>query len=72
MTDKRKSRSSFPLVRNAFGMDINKQEYYLVTGLSDAEEASPISCITQGEWANNWVPDLDFLREEASEEKSFT
>jgi hypothetical protein len=53
-------------------MDINKQEYCLVTGLSDAEEASPISCITQGEWANNWVPDLDFLREEAREEKSFT
>ncbi|MDD4657495.1 MAG: hypothetical protein PHW26_00410 [Eubacteriales bacterium] len=72
MTDKRKLRSSFPLVRNAFGMDINKQEYYLVTGLSDTEQVSPISCITQGEWANNWVPDLAFLKEETREEKLFT
>lgn len=72
MTNRRKLRSSFPLVRNAFGMDINKQDYYLATGLSDTEKVSPMLRITQGEWSNNWVPDLDFLKEEAREEKLFT
>lgn len=72
MTNRRKLRSSFPLVRNAFGMDINRQDYYLATGLSDTEKVSPMLRITQGEWSNNWVPDLDFLKEEAREEKLFT
>lgn len=72
MTDSRKSRSGFPLVRNAFGMDINQQDYYLATGLADAEQVSPMPRITQGEWSNNWVPDLDFLKEETREEKLFT
>jgi len=63
---------SFPQVRNAFGMDINKQEYILATGLADNEEMRPLFCITQGEWSNNWVPDTESLAEIETAHKPFT
>lgn len=57
----------FPHVRNAYGMDINRQEYYQVTGLSDMEQVNHIPGIVQGDWSNNWVPptphDSDKARE---------
>jgi hypothetical protein len=54
-----KEKQRFPLyphVRNAFAMNINRQEYYQITGLSDMEEVHHIPGIVQGDWSNNWVP----------------
>lgn len=49
----------FPHVRNAYGMDISRQEFFQVTGLSDMERVTHIPGIVQGDWSNNWVPDWD-------------
>lgn len=49
----------YPHVRNAFAMNINRQEFYQVTGLSDMEEVHHIPGIVQGDWSNNWVPSWD-------------
>lgn len=69
----KKTPSGFPLVRSGFGMDLSRQEIFWATGLSDGEEPNPLACITQGEWANNWVvPDEDCLDKRAREEKMFT
>jgi len=57
MSEQNKQRFPlFPHVRNAYGMDLNKQEYYQITGLSDTEESSMIPGILHGDWSNNWVP----------------
>jgi hypothetical protein len=70
MIDRQELRCGFPWVRNGFAMDISKQEYCLLTGLSDGEEVSWSFCITKGDWANNWVPDFDSLWDVTVEEKS--
>lgn len=49
----------YPHVRNAFGMDLSRQEYFQITGLSDMEEVLHIPGIVQGDWSNNWVPDCE-------------
>lgn len=73
MADKKRTAGfSFPQVRNAFGMDINKQEFFFATGLADNEQISAYSCITQGEWSNNWVPDIELLAEIETAHKPFT
>jgi len=60
MTEQKKPRfPMFPHVRSAYGMDINRQEYFLVTGLSDMENINHIPGVVKGDWSNNWVPGLD-------------
>lgn len=59
MTDKKRQFPLYPHVRNAYGMDINRQEFFQVTGLSDMERVTHIPGIVQGEWSNNWVPNWD-------------
>lgn len=54
--EKEKRFPMYPHVRKAYGMDINQQEYFQITGLSDMEHFTHIPGIVQGEWSNNWVP----------------
>lgn len=70
MSDRKEMPFGFPRVRRGFAMDISQQEYCHLTGLSDGEEVCRSFYITKGDWANNWVPDSEFLREESQEEKS--
>jgi hypothetical protein len=57
LTEEKKQRfPMFPHVRKAYGMDINMQEYFQITGLSDMEQVHHIPGIVQGDWSNNWVP----------------
>lgn len=56
MAKETQKHSDFPRVRNAFGMTINEQELLQSTGLPDAEKPQLSPSITQGEWANNWLP----------------
>ena len=53
----------FPHVRNAFGMDISRQEFLQITGLSDMEKVHHVPIIVQGCWSNNWVPGWEFEQE---------
>jgi hypothetical protein len=67
--DKDKQRfPQYPHVRNAFAMNINRQEFCQVTGLSDMEEIHHIPGIVQGDWSNNWVPSLELGRREIDRE----
>lgn len=43
----------FPRVRQAFGMDINAQEFCQAVGLSLPEIFCPD--VFRGVWSNNWV-----------------
>lgn len=69
MPTNKRSAPAFPQVRNAFGMDITRQDYLWITGLSDGEDSLGFGCIMQGEWSNNWVLYPDSFPEALPEEK---
>lgn len=52
----------FPKVRQAFGMDINSQEFCQATGMSLVEGCLPD--VVRGDWSNNWVVYADGEGEE--------
>lgn len=71
MTKKGKERFPlYPHVRSAYGMDINRQEYFQITGLSDMEKVNHIPGIVHGDWSNNWVPGWETELRDEDKDKS--